>query len=105
MLVGVMDVEFWKVMSHAGSVVRKKFAKWCWTSLDPWEPGTRGTRIGARRAPFLMSKSAPGWGRARRVESVSLVYADAEVRHWRRSRKLASLGSAFVCSMIGARLK
>jgi hypothetical protein len=40
-------------------------------------PGTRGTRIGERMEPVLMSKSAPAEGRLESVASERGVYAVA----------------------------
>lgn len=50
--VGVADVEFWRVISHLGSDSWKKLRKCVRTLIDPGVPGTRGIRIGARRAPL-----------------------------------------------------
>jgi hypothetical protein len=48
---GVLDVEFWKVIFHAGREVRKKLTKWFRTAVEPGDPGTRGMRIGDSKVP------------------------------------------------------
>jgi hypothetical protein len=72
---GVSDVEFWNSIVQLGRFVRNQFTKWSRTATIPGVPGTRGTRIGARIGPFLMSKSAPADGRLLSVLSDRGVYA------------------------------
>lgn len=54
-----------------GSSERKKDVKCSWTLAEPGVPGTRGMRIGDRRAPVRMSKSLPPEGIVRRLPSES----------------------------------
>lgn len=67
---GVFDVEFWIVMFHSGSSLRKNCTKWSRTLSELAVPGTRGIRIGDRIGPLLISKSLVS-GRGKWYFSVS----------------------------------
>ena len=93
---GVVLVEFWNVSFHLGRFSAKKFTRWKRTASEPGVPGTRGRRMGARMAPFFMSKSLPGEGSDLSEESERAVYARMERRReGRRRRRLRSrIGAA-----------
>lgn len=75
-----MAVEFCVDVFQYGSFVAKKFWKWFSTFSEPSVPGTRGIRIGERRAPDVMSKSvSEGFGNRARVSSERSVQAVVRV--------------------------
>src|SRR5207253_4991704 len=78
--VGVVAVEFCVDVFQSGNFVAKKLWKWLSTFSEPWVPGTRGIRIGERRAPEVMSKSvSEGFGSRARVSSERSVQAVVKV--------------------------